>query len=211
MNETGVYARQEPLGLSVPKRVGIVGVGGVGSWLAYFLALAGVETIYLWDHDIVSEHNLNRLPLKPWDIGRMKSEAIANLIREARPDAKAKALGLFAEGSADLEGLELDWVVAGTDTLRSRQMVAKWAKEKGVKYLEIAAEGEIGSVTGEPADWATTEEEHPGYQSVPVWVGPCTLCASVAAAHILHGEAMEGGVYRMGWDKDKKNVEMRLL
>lgn len=211
MNETGVYARQEPLGLSVPKTVGIVGVGGVGSWLAYFLALAGVETIYLWDHDIVSEHNLNRLPLKPWDIGKLKSQAVADLLKETRPDSTPKPLGLFDAASADLEGIKLDWIVAGTDTLKSRQMVAAWAKENNVRYLEIAAEGETGSVTGAPADWSTPEEEHAGYQSVPVWVGPCTLCASVAAAHILHETGMESGVYRMGWDKDKKSVEMKLL
>lgn len=207
-----LYLRQQDIGLKLPKCVAVVGVGGVGSWLAYFLALAGVSQLILFDHDDVSDHNLNRLPLLPQHVGWNKAEAIAQMIRQHRPGIDITAFGKFVPelvNKTDVAKLA-DWVVAGTDSLKSRQMVAKWAAEKNVRYLEIAAEGEIGSVTGAPAEWANPEEELPGYQSVPVWVGPCVMCAAVACAHILHAVPVDSErVYRMGWENDR--VEMKLL
>ena len=77
-------------------------------------------------------------------------------------------------------------------------MCAAWAKANNVNYIEAAAEGETGSVTGAPAEWATPDEESPGYASVPVWVGPCITAAAMAVAHVLHQTTLGDRTIRQG-------------
>jgi molybdopterin/thiamine biosynthesis adenylyltransferase len=207
-----LYERQKTLLPNIPEAVGIVGVGGVGSWLAYFLALAGVPELWLWDHDTVSDNNLNRLPLPQSAIGEPKTEALYKVIVAARPEATVYCFGEFTPAVFDAMDLsKLGWLVAGTDSLKSRRLVADSAQKHYIAYLELAAEGEVGSVTFSPADFATPEEEQPGYRSVPVWVGPCTMAASIASAHILHGVIGGDSTYRTGWNLDTRLVEMACL
>lgn len=199
----GTYARQDALKLKAPEIVLVVGCGGVGSWLSLFLALAGVKQLWLWDNDTVSDHNLNRLPVTKDALGKLKSEAMLELIQTYRPDCEVYAMGMFSKDQADIINADLRvpsvWVVATTDTWASRKMCHEWAAENGYSYLEAAAEGEIGSITGEPAGWATEDETKPGYASVPVWVGPCAFAASLACSHILHNTRLGSESIRIGW------------
>lgn len=84
-----LYTRQHDLDLEVPHTVTVVGVGGVGSWVALDLALAGVQKIYLVDHDHIEGHNLNRTPFKQSQIEMEKTSALVELISERRMDAEA--------------------------------------------------------------------------------------------------------------------------
>lgn len=198
-----VNARQEALQLELPKAVACVGLGGVGSWCAYFLALAGVKTLWLFDSDEISDHNLNRIPLPMSAVGKKKTEALAELIHSVRPECNTLCMGAFTELVVDACDLssEVDYVVVSTDTLISRQTIYGWASRKGVSYIEASAEGEMGSCTGAPAEWSTPQESLPGYASVPVWVGPCVFSAAVAVAHIIHGGFIGDRAIRMGWER----------
>lgn len=64
----------------------VVGLGGIGSWVAIDLALAGVGTLYIFDDDIIEASNLNRTLFRTSDIGRKKTDAVEDLIRERRSD-----------------------------------------------------------------------------------------------------------------------------
>jgi ThiF family protein len=193
-----LYQRQESLGIVRDQTVLVVGCGGIGSWVGYFLGLAGVERLELFDSDTISDHNLNRLPFTPAHIGRYKSEALAELIRSARPEVQVRAHGNFEPESHSDELSRADAVVVSTDSLRSRRMVYNAAnaaprRRRGrfemaiPKYYELGADGHGASVSGAPAEWSTEAENEPGYQSVPVFVGPCTLAASIASYYILMG------------------------
>lgn len=201
----GIMDRQETLKLKIPKAVAVVGCGGVGSWTAYFLALAGVPELWLFDMDTISDHNLNRIPLPMSSVGKKKTEAIAELIKTVRPDCVVLTMGWFTPELA--KGCQLDgaieWIVATTDTLASRQLVHSWADKYSINYIEAAAEGEFGSCTGEPAEWATPQEALPGYQSVPVWVGPCVFSAGIAVAHIIHNTQIGDRAIRLGWQNEE--------
>ena len=198
-----VLERQQPLKLSLPRGVAIIGCGGVGSWIAYFLALAGVDNLWLFDPDTVSTHNLNRLPLPPSAVGKSKSEALATTILMHRPDSDAIALAAFSPTTADALKLadEITWLVCATDTWSSRKAAYEWSTNHNIFYIEAAAEGEIGSIADAPATFAAPEEAQPGYASVPVWVGPCTMAASLACAHILHNTmpSVDQSI-RLGWE-----------
>jgi len=83
-----LYNRQKDLNLKIPEKVSVIGLGGVGSWVALNLALVGVRSLILVDNDIVEEHNLNRTPFKIKHIGKPKVYGIAELIAERRPETK---------------------------------------------------------------------------------------------------------------------------
>ena len=63
----------------------IVGVGGIGSSVAYFLARYGVGHITLIDPDVVEPHNLNRQYFFYEDIGIPKVFAVKKLLKNINP------------------------------------------------------------------------------------------------------------------------------
>lgn len=64
----------------------VVGLGGIGSWLAIDLALIGVGTLILFDDDVIEASNLNRTLFKLSQIGESKTKAVKDLIMERRKD-----------------------------------------------------------------------------------------------------------------------------
>jgi sulfur carrier protein ThiS adenylyltransferase len=75
----GVYAR---LKTAV---VGIAGLGGLGSTVAVALARTGVGRMILADFDVVEPSNLNRQQYFIGQIGRFKTEALAENISQVNP------------------------------------------------------------------------------------------------------------------------------
>lgn len=184
--QSQLYDRQESLGVNRNQRVMVVGCGGIGAWVAYFLGLAGVAHLELYDSDKIEEHNLNRLPFTPADIGESKSLALARLITKARPDVKVDAYGNFDPEWHRDNVDRAHCMVVSTDSLKSRRVCYEAAQSVSLPYIECGAEGNTCTLTGAPAEWQTELEEHAGYQSVPVFVGPCTLVASMAVYHVLY-------------------------
>lgn len=80
----GLYNRQETMSLRIPASVTIVGVGGVGSWVAYFFALVGVPVINVIDPDRVEESNRNRTPFHVWHVGDYKADSLVEIVMECR-------------------------------------------------------------------------------------------------------------------------------
>ena len=62
----------------------VVGLGGIGNWIALDLALIGVGTLILFDNDKVEASNLNRTLFKLGHIGKPKVSAVKELISERR-------------------------------------------------------------------------------------------------------------------------------
>lgn len=81
----GLYSRQTQLSLYTYKHAIIVGLGGIGNWVALDLALSGkVDIIHLIDPDKVEESNLNRTIFRYCDIGCHKVDAVKYQILERR-------------------------------------------------------------------------------------------------------------------------------
>ena len=66
-------------------KVGIAGLGGLGSNIAANLARTGVGTLVLADYDIVEPSNLNRQNYFISHLGMLKTEATAQLIKQMNP------------------------------------------------------------------------------------------------------------------------------
>ena len=71
-------------------KVAIAGLGGLGSNIVVALARAGVGTLHLIDFDVVDISNLNRQQYRIRDIGRKKTEALAEIIRDINPFVQLK-------------------------------------------------------------------------------------------------------------------------
>jgi molybdopterin/thiamine biosynthesis adenylyltransferase len=74
-------------------RVAVVGVGGLGSFVALELAYLGVSHLTLIDPDRTELSNLNRLiGAKPDDVGRYKVDVFRELIKRVAPDVAVTAV-----------------------------------------------------------------------------------------------------------------------
>ena len=70
-------------------KVGIVGLGGIGSWVTYSLALAGVTSFTLVDSDVISLSNLSRQSLyNITQIGKKKVIAAQDFLSTLNPKIK---------------------------------------------------------------------------------------------------------------------------
>jgi hypothetical protein len=68
-------------------RVTIIGLGGIGSWVAYGLVLAGVRKLTLVDADVVELSNLNRQCLyDTQSVGQPKVEVMSAKLRVFEPE-----------------------------------------------------------------------------------------------------------------------------
>ena len=63
----------------------VCGLGGLGSNIAIALARAGIGKLLLIDYDRVDITNLHRQQYKAGQIGRYKTEALAENLREIAP------------------------------------------------------------------------------------------------------------------------------
>lgn len=106
-------------------KVLVVGVGGLGSSSAFYLAAAGVGKLGLVDSDHVEVSNLQRQILhRTCDIGRLKVESAAETLRALNPDIDVTtyATRLTASNVRNItEGYDV--VVDGTDNFPSRYLL----------------------------------------------------------------------------------------
>jgi len=116
-----------------PARVLIVGVGGLGTPVAWILAQAGTCEIGLAEGDTVELSNLNRQILyRDSDIGRPKVDVAAEVLRQRFPavPVEVHAYRVDAANSADLmQGF--DFVVDATDGVRSKYLLNDMAVRTG--------------------------------------------------------------------------------
>ena len=67
-------------------RIHIIGCGSVGATVAENIARCGVKNITLWDFDVVEPHNLANQIFRHKDIGKLKVEALKDILCEINPD-----------------------------------------------------------------------------------------------------------------------------
>ncbi|MEO7038858.1 MAG: molybdopterin-synthase adenylyltransferase MoeB [Gemmatimonadaceae bacterium] len=106
-------------------RVLLVGVGGLGSPAALYLAAAGVGTLGLVDFDVVDATNLQRQILHGTkSIGRRKLDSARDRIEDLNPNVKVEAHETPLTSRNALEIISTyDIVVDGTDNFQTRYLV----------------------------------------------------------------------------------------
>jgi adenylyltransferase/sulfurtransferase len=103
----------------------IVGLGGLGSPAALYLAAAGVGRIGLLDHDVVAVHNLQRQILHDTSgIGRAKTDSARARLEALDPAIRLDTwhLALTRENARGIVA-DYDLVLDGTDTFTTRYLL----------------------------------------------------------------------------------------
>jgi len=100
----------------------IVGLGGLGSPVALYLAAAGVGRLVISDFDQVEISNLQRQILhRHADIGRSKAASARNTLQELNPEIEIIAIASKLEGGALAERIATaDVVIDASDNFATR-------------------------------------------------------------------------------------------
>ena len=106
-------------------RVLIIGLGGLGSPAALYLAAAGVGRLTLVDHDSVEISNLQRQIIhQQRSLGQAKVHSAAASIRAISPDAQVDAVAAKLDGDALADAVKnADVVLDGTDNFAARYAI----------------------------------------------------------------------------------------
>lgn len=105
--------------------VAIIGCGGLGSNVAMMLLRSGVGELSLIDFDVVEESNLNRQLYFQDQLGRPKTDALAETLLRIDPKAKLHLAQhkVTAEDLAELVG-HTDVIVEAVDRADVKAMIA---------------------------------------------------------------------------------------
>ena len=126
------------------RRVIIIGIGGVGSWIAESLARTGIGHITLVDADEVCVSNTNRqLPAMAPNFGRSKAQLMAERMRAINPHLQVEVLETFLTPSNMSELLDnrYDVVIDACDAFRVKVEMAAWCRRRKQPLVMVGAAG----------------------------------------------------------------------
>ena len=121
-------------------RIGVIGLGSVGSIVAEGLARIGVRELVLIDHDVVEEHNLDRLlNTGVQDIGRAKTDVAASAVRRASSAERISVINIherIQHGTAYGAARDCDILVCCADSPVARDVVNRIAFRDAIPVVD---------------------------------------------------------------------------
>ena len=118
-------------------RVLLVGVGGLGSPIALYLAAAGIGCIGLMDDDVVSISNLQRQILyTEKEIGELKVVCASRRLKELNSELHIDVypFRLTQENAMDIISL-YDLVIDGCDNFQTRYLLSDVTSQMDIPYI----------------------------------------------------------------------------
>ncbi|MEY3951386.1 MAG: hypothetical protein RL320_188 [Pseudomonadota bacterium] len=145
-------------------RIGVVGLGGVGSWAAEALARSGAGELVLVDLDHVAESNLNRqVQATLASLGQHKGEALRARIAEINPDCRAQVIDEFlsSENAASILEQADYWIDACDDLAAKRAMVLYFPNSQRASRLMVCggAGGKTDPTRIRAGDLSSSEQD----------------------------------------------------
>lgn len=128
-----------------PAKVGIAGLGGIGSNLAIALARTGVGNLVLVDFDVVEPSNLNRQNYNMSHLGRNKTEALREQILQINPylNVEIQNCKVDADNAVELFS-ECQIVCEAFDGPREKAMLVNTLLQEVSDTIIVAASGMAG-------------------------------------------------------------------
>ena len=126
------------------RRVAVVGLGGVGSWLVEALARSAVGHLSLIDADDLCLSNTNRqLPALDGHYGRGKAEAMAERCMAINPGAEVDPVASFLTPSNldDLLDRGFDLVLDACDSFRTKVEAIAWCRRRKLPVVTVGSAG----------------------------------------------------------------------
>jgi len=138
-----LYGRQ---GANIIKHshICVIGIGGVGSWVAESLARTGFNEITLVDLDDICTTNINRQIHALTDtVGESKVEAMTSRINQINPECTVNQVEDFVteENIPELITSQFDYVVDAIDSVRVKSALIAHCKRQKIKIITIGGAG----------------------------------------------------------------------
>lgn len=145
----------------------VIGIGGVGSWVAEALARNAIAKITLIDMDVVAESNINRqLPALSSTLGRNKIDVMADRIKDINPECEVVTIDDFVtlENIEDIiindDSNNIDFVVDCIDDSRIKAAMISWCKRQKIKIITLGgAGGQTNPCLIQVSDLSKTEHD----------------------------------------------------
>ena len=134
-------------------KVMVVGLGGVGSFAAEFLARAGVGNMIIVDGDVVDITNINRqLPALHSTVGEPKVTIVGDRLMDINPELNLTRVKEFLspERAFELVSEDMDYVLDCIDSITPKLNLIVGCKKKKVKIISNMGAGgkmQAGKVT----------------------------------------------------------------
>lgn len=122
----------------------IIGIGGVGSWIAESMARHGVEKITLIDMDHIAESNINRqIHALDSSIGQSKVEAMRLRILDINPNCKVDYHDSFLdeENIPKLISEKFDFVIDAIDQTKIKILLAEFCLDHSIPFIMTGGAG----------------------------------------------------------------------
>jgi tRNA A37 threonylcarbamoyladenosine dehydratase len=125
-------------------KVMVVGMGGVGSFVAEFLARAGVGSMTIVDGDTVDITNINRqLPALHSTIGKAKVQIVGDRLMDINPELNLVRIEEFIspERAHEIITGDFDYILDCIDSITPKVNLILAAKRKRVKVISAMGAG----------------------------------------------------------------------
>lgn len=142
LSRTRLLLGEEAVDALGQRTVTVVGLGGVGGYVAEALARSGVGRLHLVDADVVVKSNLNRqLFATKETLGMKKTEAARRRI-EAVSDCIVTVRDVFVtEETVEEAMIPCDYLVDAIDSLCGKLALLRWADAHGIPMLACMGAG----------------------------------------------------------------------
>lgn len=151
---------QEGLDILKNATVGILGIGGVGSFAVESLARSGVGKLVLVDKDDVDITNINRqLPALLSTVGQFKATLMKERIKDINPNCEVIDLKMFytEETYQQFFDEQLDFVIDACDTIKYKIHVIKECHRRQIPFISVmGAANKLDPTKFEIADLSKT-------------------------------------------------------
>ncbi|MGV0935782.1 tRNA threonylcarbamoyladenosine dehydratase [Empedobacter falsenii] len=136
--------KEEGLEILKNSNILVVGLGGVGSFAAEFIARAGVGKMTIVDGDTVDITNINRqLPALHSTVGQHKVDIVGDRLMDINPELKLTRINEFLspERTHEIVTTDFDYVLDCIDSVTPKINLILAAKRKKIKVISNMGAG----------------------------------------------------------------------
>ncbi len=144
LSRTELLIGKKPLYRLTCAHVMIIGLGGVGSFAAEFIARSGVGTMTIIDGDVIEASNRNRqLPALSTNHGKSKALIMEERLKDINPELKLNAIHNFINPGMvkNLFELKPDYIIDAIDSFTPKITFMQMAYESGLPFISSLGAG----------------------------------------------------------------------
>lgn len=161
LERTELLVQKEGLTKLKKANILVVGLGGVGSYAAEFIARAGIHKMTIVDGDVFDETNKNRqLPALDSTIGKSKAQVLANRLKDINPKIELTVVEEFLspERAYEIVTNDYHYVLDCIDSITPKINLIVSARRKKVKIISsMGAGGKLDATKIKVKDIAKTK------------------------------------------------------